>query len=262
MIDRKDTWSGIPGVRMTNQPHREWIYRMAFEAGRHIIGYEVQKVLAAVDWFATRAVRSRSQGGAKAASSRSTRPRSIHGSRRRWSAATSSRVTKSGRADLPRRLGAAPRLRGRRGGEPDRAARADRRGCRLPGSDRSAARNARPPRRRTGRHTHAPSLAEVRADAERAGRAACGVVTAMVRERCFRCSASDLRPPQRGLRVAGAGSISRSGFTGSSTTGRPHAGRDPPLAEERAAFWSHADASSPERWSKTSRRCATTSGTK
>ena len=52
LIDRKDTWSGIPGVRMTNQPHREWIYRMAFESGRHIIGYEVQKVLAAVDWFA------------------------------------------------------------------------------------------------------------------------------------------------------------------------------------------------------------------
>ncbi len=26
LIDRADTWSGIPGVRMTNQPHREWIY--------------------------------------------------------------------------------------------------------------------------------------------------------------------------------------------------------------------------------------------
>ena len=51
LIDRKDTWSGIPGIRMTNQPHREWIYRMSFEVGRHIIGYEVQKVLAAVDWF-------------------------------------------------------------------------------------------------------------------------------------------------------------------------------------------------------------------
>jgi dienelactone hydrolase len=36
---------------MTNEPHREWIYRMAFEVGRHIIGYEVQKVLAAIDWF-------------------------------------------------------------------------------------------------------------------------------------------------------------------------------------------------------------------
>jgi len=60
VLDRQDTWSGIPGVKMTNQPHREWVYRMAFEAGRHIIGYEVQKVLAAVAWFAeenaTRAV--------------------------------------------------------------------------------------------------------------------------------------------------------------------------------------------------------------
>src|SRR4051812_6046273 len=36
---------------MTNQSHGEWIYRMAYEEGRHIIGYEVQKVLAAVDWF-------------------------------------------------------------------------------------------------------------------------------------------------------------------------------------------------------------------
>ena len=52
VIDRKYTWSGVPGIQMTNQPHREWIYRMAYEAGRHIIGYEVQKVLAAVDWFA------------------------------------------------------------------------------------------------------------------------------------------------------------------------------------------------------------------
>ena len=52
VIDRQDTWSGIPWVKMTNQPHREWIYRMAFEVGRHIIGYEVQKVRAAVGWFA------------------------------------------------------------------------------------------------------------------------------------------------------------------------------------------------------------------
>ena len=51
LIDRQDTWSGNPGIRMTNQPHREWIYRQAFEMGRHVIGYEVQKVLAAVDWL-------------------------------------------------------------------------------------------------------------------------------------------------------------------------------------------------------------------
>jgi dienelactone hydrolase len=52
LIDRKDTWSGSPKLgRLTNQPHREFIYRMAYEMGRHVIGYEVQKVLAAVDWF-------------------------------------------------------------------------------------------------------------------------------------------------------------------------------------------------------------------
>jgi dienelactone hydrolase len=52
LMDRQDTWSGIPGVGMTNQPHREFLWRAAYEMGRHIIGYEVQKVLAAVDWFA------------------------------------------------------------------------------------------------------------------------------------------------------------------------------------------------------------------
>ncbi len=30
---------------------REFLYRSAFELGRHLIGYELQKVLAAVDWF-------------------------------------------------------------------------------------------------------------------------------------------------------------------------------------------------------------------
>jgi dienelactone hydrolase len=53
LINRDDTFSGNPEIKMTNEPHREWIYRMAFEMGRHIIGYEVQKVLAAVDWFAS-----------------------------------------------------------------------------------------------------------------------------------------------------------------------------------------------------------------
>ena len=52
LVDRQATWSGSDLVgRNTNQPHREWIYRQAFEMGRHIIGYEVQKALAAVDWF-------------------------------------------------------------------------------------------------------------------------------------------------------------------------------------------------------------------
>src|SRR5437879_2024333 len=53
LISRDDTWSGNPLLhRFTNQPHREWIYRQAYEMGRHIIGYEVQKIAGAVDWFA------------------------------------------------------------------------------------------------------------------------------------------------------------------------------------------------------------------
>lgn len=52
LISRDDARSGnAPLKRFTNQPHREWIYRQAYELGRHIIGYEVQKVQAAVDWF-------------------------------------------------------------------------------------------------------------------------------------------------------------------------------------------------------------------
>lgn len=34
--------------------HREWIYRQAFHLGRHVIGLEVQKILAAVDAIVTR----------------------------------------------------------------------------------------------------------------------------------------------------------------------------------------------------------------
>lgn len=51
LISRDARHSGHPEVFFTNQPHREFIYRMAFEMGRHVIGYEVQKVLAAVDQF-------------------------------------------------------------------------------------------------------------------------------------------------------------------------------------------------------------------
>jgi len=38
----------------SGQSQREWIYRQAFHMGRHVIGYEVQKILAAVDWFERR----------------------------------------------------------------------------------------------------------------------------------------------------------------------------------------------------------------
>ncbi len=53
LIDRRDTWSGNARLkRFTNQPHREWIYRQAYEMGRHVIGYEVAKVQGAVDYLA------------------------------------------------------------------------------------------------------------------------------------------------------------------------------------------------------------------
>jgi dienelactone hydrolase len=48
LIDRKLEARGGRAV-LTN---REFLYRSAFELGRHLIGYEVQKVLAGVDWFA------------------------------------------------------------------------------------------------------------------------------------------------------------------------------------------------------------------
>ena len=51
IVDRADANSVLPAGQATNQPHREWVYRPAFEVGRHVIGYEVQKVLAAVDLF-------------------------------------------------------------------------------------------------------------------------------------------------------------------------------------------------------------------
>jgi dienelactone hydrolase len=51
LIDRSSRWSGHPEIKMTGQPHREWIYRQAFHMGRHVIGYEVQKALAAVAWW-------------------------------------------------------------------------------------------------------------------------------------------------------------------------------------------------------------------
>jgi dienelactone hydrolase len=51
LIDRGTRWSGHQDFGQTDQSHREWIYRQAFHMGRHVIGYEVQKVLAAVDWF-------------------------------------------------------------------------------------------------------------------------------------------------------------------------------------------------------------------
>jgi dipeptidyl aminopeptidase/acylaminoacyl peptidase len=50
LVNRDDEFSGNPKLKkFTNQPHREWIYRQAYELGRHIIGYEVQKMIAGID---------------------------------------------------------------------------------------------------------------------------------------------------------------------------------------------------------------------
>jgi dienelactone hydrolase len=52
VMDRQRELSAdVGGTRKTGQPHREFLYRPAFELGRHLIGYEVQKTLAVVDWF-------------------------------------------------------------------------------------------------------------------------------------------------------------------------------------------------------------------
>lgn len=53
LLNREAEFSGSERLnRFTNVSHREWIYRQSFILGRHVIGYEVQKVLALIDAFA------------------------------------------------------------------------------------------------------------------------------------------------------------------------------------------------------------------
>ncbi len=52
LINRKHELSASPVIgRSSTQPHREFLYRMAYEMGRHLIGYEVQRVIAAEDYL-------------------------------------------------------------------------------------------------------------------------------------------------------------------------------------------------------------------
>jgi dienelactone hydrolase len=52
LIDRKIKKRHAPdSTSGANLSSREFLYRPAFELGRHLIGYEVQKILAGVDWF-------------------------------------------------------------------------------------------------------------------------------------------------------------------------------------------------------------------
>lgn len=51
LIDRGDRFAGNPGVRSVKHSQRETLWRASYEMGRTPIGYEIQKVLAAVDWL-------------------------------------------------------------------------------------------------------------------------------------------------------------------------------------------------------------------
>jgi dienelactone hydrolase len=55
LVSRDFKYSGNPSLgASTKQPHREWIYRQGYAVGRHVIGYELQKIFAAIDWFESR----------------------------------------------------------------------------------------------------------------------------------------------------------------------------------------------------------------
>ncbi len=134
LVSRACEFSGNSRVRMTNQPHREWIYRQAFEMGRHVIGYEVQKVLAAVDWFDRRGpqgqvgrVAGYAEGGLIALCRGRARPadRLLPGERLFRLAARA-----LGGADLPQRVRLVARVRRRRDRLADRSARVRGRGLR------------------------------------------------------------------------------------------------------------------------------------
>jgi dienelactone hydrolase len=51
LVERRPLETNDPQIQRSNQTAREWIYRQGYHLGRHPIGYEVQKVRAAVDWF-------------------------------------------------------------------------------------------------------------------------------------------------------------------------------------------------------------------
>jgi len=51
LIDRGSEFAGNPGVRSVKHSQRETLWRAGYEVGRHPLGYEIQKVLAAADWM-------------------------------------------------------------------------------------------------------------------------------------------------------------------------------------------------------------------
>ena len=51
IISRDELQTDDARTKQANMTDREWIYRQAFHMGRHVIGYDLQRVLGAVDWF-------------------------------------------------------------------------------------------------------------------------------------------------------------------------------------------------------------------
>ena len=104
LISRSSELSGSPYVAYTNQTHREFIYRQAFEMGRHVIGYEVQKTLAAIDllgqWMKSREIEIPIAWPVSVREGRSLSmpQRLIRVLMRRWSAAISEREKPSGKS--------------------------------------------------------------------------------------------------------------------------------------------------------------------
>ncbi|MFB3787831.1 MAG: hypothetical protein ACE15F_15840 [bacterium] len=52
LIGRSPEGSGIPGGRPSRLPKREFLWRAFYEMGRTMAGYEMQKTMAVMDWFA------------------------------------------------------------------------------------------------------------------------------------------------------------------------------------------------------------------
>ena len=53
LIDRGNEYPGLPGVQSIRHHHREVLWRAAYQIGRTLAAYEIQKVLGAVDWLKT-----------------------------------------------------------------------------------------------------------------------------------------------------------------------------------------------------------------
>ncbi|MFC3199648.1 dienelactone hydrolase family protein [Parapedobacter deserti] len=52
LVDLGQAYAGNATLGLhSSLTHREWIYRQAYMLGRHVIGYELQKIFAAIDWL-------------------------------------------------------------------------------------------------------------------------------------------------------------------------------------------------------------------